>query len=70
MDQTPRKPHRAPAPKQFHLRVNIDDDAYEMLKEECYLDASGRHMGLGRAVNKCIYIALGYKRRDARLCER
>lgn len=56
-------------PRQFTLRVNIDDDAYELLKQECYRDVNGRWMGMARAVNKCVYIALGSKRRESRPSE-
>lgn len=59
---TPYKPTHQKAPKLARLQCDIDAEAMQLLQEECILSPRGRHLGLARAINKCVYAYLGGKK--------
>ena len=59
---TPYKSTHHKAAKLARLQCDIDAEAMQLLQEECILSPRGRHLGLARAINKCVYAYLGGKK--------
>jgi hypothetical protein len=58
----PSSPSRPTPARITRLIVDIEQEAMDLLRQECILSPGGKYLGLSRAVSKCIFAYLGGKK--------